>query len=178
VTARGGRRPETGGSSHFLRDHASPHDPYSSTEAGRTIPHGLRDPIEPARREPSQPIISMLRPVGLRCHLPQEKRRDGDAARTMMLPKKRSGGIHLSSVRIAPDLCHRRSAWPIETPDQVRGQGAQASLISTFTPAARSSFISASTVCGVGCTMSSSRLGYAPRTARATSCRCAGRGSR
>ena len=34
----------------------------------------------------------------------------------------------------------------------------QASLISTSTPAARSSFISASTVCGVGCTMSSRRL--------------------
>src|SRR5262249_27700979 len=32
------------------------------------------------------------------------------------------------------------------------------SLISTSTPAARSSFISASTVCGVGSTMSSSRL--------------------
>src|SRR5688572_20627043 len=31
-------------------------------------------------------------------------------------------------------------------------------LISTFTPAARSSFISASTVCGVGSTMSRSRL--------------------
>jgi len=37
-------------------------------------------------------------------------------------------------------------------------QLAQASLISTSTPAARSSFISASTVCGVGCTMSSMRL--------------------
>jgi hypothetical protein len=36
--------------------------------------------------------------------------------------------------------------------------GDQASLISTATPAARSSFISASTVCGVGCTMSSRRL--------------------
>lgn len=35
---------------------------------------------------------------------------------------------------------------------------AYASLISTSTPAARSSFISASTVCGVGCTMSSMRL--------------------
>src|SRR3546814_9280593 len=34
----------------------------------------------------------------------------------------------------------------------------QANFISTFTPAARSSFISASTVCGVGCTMSSIRL--------------------
>ena len=34
----------------------------------------------------------------------------------------------------------------------------QASLISTFTPAARSSFISASTVWALGCTMSSSRL--------------------
>src|SRR3954453_19272233 len=33
-----------------------------------------------------------------------------------------------------------------------------ASLISTSTPAARSSFISASPVCGVGCTISSSRL--------------------
>jgi len=36
--------------------------------------------------------------------------------------------------------------------------GYYASLISTSTPAARSSFISASTVWGVGCTMSSRRL--------------------
>ena len=39
-----------------------------------------------------------------------------------------------------------------------RNQTDQASLISTFTPAARSSFISASTVWALGCTMSSNRL--------------------
>ncbi len=38
------------------------------------------------------------------------------------------------------------------------GKPAQASLISTLTPAARSSFISASTVWAFGCTMSSNRL--------------------
>ena len=50
--------------------------------------------------------------------------------------------------------------WREATPAFAGAEGklAYASLISTSTPAARSSFISASTVCGVGCTMSSMRL--------------------
>src|SRR5260370_29986217 len=46
---------------------------------------------------------------------------------------------------------------PVQGPSAHFGRHAQ-SLISTSTPAARSSFISASTVCGVGSTMSSRRL--------------------
>lgn len=58
------------------------------------------------------------------------------------------------------DLRPMGSAWTIETPAcaGVPIKPAYASLISTFTPAARSSFISASTVAALGCTMSSSRL--------------------
>src|SRR3546814_1440783 len=51
------------GHPHFLRDHASPHDLHSSTEAGRTIPQGLRDPSRRVPAEPSPPITSMHPPV-------------------------------------------------------------------------------------------------------------------
>ena len=63
-----------------------------------------------------------------------------------------------------PELQARRSCpWIPAFAGMTIGERApnrrnQASLISTATPAARSSFISASTVCGVGCTMSSRRL--------------------
>src|SRR5439155_6984236 len=62
-----------------------------------------------------------------------------------------------------PDLlcdhsgAHRRASCSF-CPLEARTGSKNQSLISTSTPAARSSFIRASTVCGVGSTMSSSRL--------------------
>src|SRR3546814_13475618 len=68
----------------------------------------------------------------------------GDAARSERLPMEATGGIRPI---VGPDRsgrCQRRSDWPIETPAKAGAALAKASLISTFTPAARSSFISAS----------------------------------
>src|SRR5215475_7769196 len=55
------------------------------------------------------------------------------------------------NTRVIPTFC-------ATTPERIANPSRPYSLISTSTPAARSSFISASTVCGVGSMMSKSRL--------------------
>src|SRR3546814_18791449 len=108
-------------------------DLHYSTGAGRTIPHCLRYPSVRVAAEPSQPIISMHRPV--RAEVPPSRGSSGetgDAARSERLPMEATGGIRPI---VGPDRsgrCQRRRDWPIETPAKAGAALAQASLISTF----------------------------------------------